>query len=150
MQKVNSTFLISLLLVMLIYSPANAGTRAKYNSYVSAYNTYRNAVIERKSEAEVKRLLENFKSAKAAYEGEVRQGKSNEAQQVVNEANQSSQVQQPTSIDTTSNQVAHPRSELPSTLQKIIRRLWSPKYKNSPDRNIALLTDLTHTVPNMS
>lgn len=65
-------FALLLMLTMLFLSntsPVSADARSDYESYVAAYNAYRNAVNEGKPVDEVMKLLSSYQAAKAAYEG---------------------------------------------------------------------------------
>jgi len=141
MKKLFSLMLV-LLLVLAGNVPASADARSDYESYLSAYNAYRNAVNEGKPASEVQGYLNAYKAAKAVYEGNLNKATNAATAIETGTATEVDTVSEAATFVATgegerSAKVA--QQQLPTGLRRILEQLWSEKGRKDPDQAMKLL-----------
>lgn len=138
-----------ILLLNLLFVAGNtkllADARSDYESYVSTYNAYRNAVTEKKPAGEILKLLDAYQSAKATYEHSINkqstqttvQTAAPQQQSVANGANAVS-VSAVNAADSEFSSAT--RSKVPVGLQRILDQLWSDSGRKNPDQSMKMLS----------
>ncbi len=140
-------FALLLMLTMLFLSntsPVSADARSDYESYVAAYNAYRNAVNEGKPVDEVMKLLSSYQAAKAAYEGSLNRPADNTEilQAAANPDNEAiSEAAVYVATGDAQKSPAAAQKQLPTGLQRILEQLWSEKGRKNPDQAMKLLAN---------
>ncbi|PKL45019.1 MAG: hypothetical protein CVV41_02725 [Candidatus Riflebacteria bacterium HGW-Riflebacteria-1] len=134
-----------MLLLNLFFVAGNtslwADARSDYESYVSTYNAYRNAVNEKKPAAEILELLEAYQSAKATYEGSLnRTSGRTPATQAVTAQQQTTTTSTVAVNPADSEYSATTRNQMPVGLQRIIDQLWSDPGRKNPDQAMKMLS----------
>lgn len=146
--------LLSMLLVLSLFIAtgnysASADSRDSYESYVSSYNAYRNAVNEKRPSTEIMQLLDTYQKTKAAYEGTL--NKQNSYDELITAPADPVTSADPASqnIDTTAGTSASaPQQQMPTGLKRILEQLWSEKGKKNPDQAMKLLASYADSSAN--
>lgn len=143
MKKLFSLILLSVLLFAGVNAPASADTRSDYESYVSAYNAYRNAVNENKPASEVQGLLNAYKSAKTVYESKLNRAADNTAGADTTSTTTDTVSEAATFVATGEGQrsATVAQKQLPTGLQRILEQLWSENGRKAPDQAMKLLAN---------
>lgn len=140
--KMKNILSLTLVLMLCLFgSTAFADARADYERYVSAYNSYRNAVLENKSEAEVKKLLNSYLDAKNVYEKGTQRQSSEVLDGTDRNADNSADYQDFVGVDTSTPGATATQQvqQIPEGLKRILDQLWSEKGQKSPDAMMKLL-----------
>ncbi len=141
MKKLFSLMLVLALLLVGGNTSASADTRSDYESYVSAYNAYRNAVNENKPASEVQGLLSAYKAAKTVYESQLNRASDNTSAAETTSTTTDTVSEAATFVATGEGQrsAAVAQKQLPVGLQRILEQLWSEKGRKAPDQAMKLL-----------
>ncbi len=138
--------LFSLMLVLLLVLagnvPASADARSDYESYLSAYNAYRNAVNEGRPASEVQGYLNAYKAAKALYEGNLNKATNTATALETGTATEADTVSEAATFVATGEgerSAAVAQQQLPTGLRRILEQLWSEKGRKDPDQAMKLL-----------
>ncbi|MDN5280392.1 MAG: cardiolipin synthase [Clostridiales bacterium] len=135
-------YLTGILLLMLFLATAlpsaYADARADYERYISAYNAYRNAVIEKKPVNEIQSLLGAYLDAKGAYEGNLNRTSDEVLDGTTPGANESNSQAGFTGIEADEGSAAQV-AQFPQGLRRILEQLWSEKGRKNPDAMMKLL-----------
>ena len=134
-----------MLLLNLFFVAGNtslwADARSDYESYVSTYNAYRNAVNEKKPAAEILKLLEAYQGAKATYEGSLnRTNGQTPGTQTATEQQQTTTTNTVAVNPADNEYSAATRKQMPVGLQRILDQLWSDSGRKSPDQAMKMLS----------
>lgn len=152
MKKFLAGILLLMLFVAVVSPSVFADARADYERYISAYNAYRNAVLEKKPVAEIKGLLDAYQDAKNSYEGNLSRTTDKVLDGAENTAVANSGENYDEYVDTdTSTAGATATSQtaqLPEGLKRILSELWSEKGRKSPDAMMKLLSAYVESNPN--
>ncbi|GAB4269210.1 MAG: hypothetical protein Kow0029_05100 [Candidatus Rifleibacteriota bacterium] len=128
-----------------------ADTRSDYERYISAYNTYRNAVIENKPVQEIKNLLDNYLDAKKAYESNLAKPKDEVLDGTSTATAETADIESfvdGAPAEAVSGATSTVKLQLPEGLKRILTNLWSEKGRKSPDAMIKLLETFIDNNPN--
>ncbi|EKD84404.1 MAG: hypothetical protein ACD_39C00071G0001, partial [uncultured bacterium] len=134
-----------MLLLNLFFVAGNtslwADARSDYESYVSTYNAYRNAVNEKKPAAEILELLEAYQSAKATYEGSLNRTNGQTPGTQTAAEQQQATTTNTVAVNPADNEYsAATRKQMPVGLQRILDQLWSDSGRKSPDQAMKMLS----------
>lgn len=149
----NKFSIILLLLVLLtaVSSASYADARAEYEQYVSAYNAYRNAVLEKKSQAEIKSLLNSYLDAKNAYEGNLQRPANDvlDGTKPITDSNEATDYAELIGVDTFTPTATATRqtAQIPEGLKRILDQLWSEKGRKAPAAMMKLLAAFIKSNP---
>ena len=140
-----------LIAVMLSAQTAYADVRADYERYISSYNAYRNAILENKSEAEIKSLHSAYLKAKSAYEKDT--GRSSDevldgTERATDTSGYGDSDFEYSDLARGANATATQRiAQIPVGLRRILTQLWSEKGRKNPDAMMRLLTSFIEKNP---
>ncbi|MGM0598880.1 MAG: phospholipase D-like domain-containing protein [Candidatus Rifleibacteriota bacterium] len=142
---------VLLTIVLLSAQTAFADVRADYERYISSYNAYRNAILENKSEAEVKSLHSAYLKAKSAYEKET--GRSSD--EVLDGTDRAtgtsghgeSDFDYSDAAGDGNATVTQRIAQIPVGLRRILTQLWSEKGRKNPDAMMRLLAAFIENNP---
>ncbi len=127
----------------------SADSRSNYESYVSAYNAYRNAVNEKRPAAEIMELLDSYQSAKAAYEGTLNRESGQKTESSESASSPVTTAAAPDYSALSSGETASAtQQQLPTGLKRIIEQLWSEAGKKNPDQAMKLLASYASSSAN--
>lgn len=134
-----------MLLLNLFFVAGNtslwADARSDYESYVSTYNAYRNAVNEKKPAAEILELLEAYQSAKATYEGSLNRTNGQTPGTQTVPAQQTTTTTSTSYVNPADNEYSPAtRKQMPVGLQRILDQLWSDSGRKNPDQAMKMLS----------
>jgi phosphatidylserine/phosphatidylglycerophosphate/cardiolipin synthase-like enzyme len=148
-QRKIRTLALIFLLIWLVPIIGSGQTRTIYDRYIAAYQAYQDAVTRNAAADEIGKLLEEYKSAKVAYDKEL--GKPDETKPI-NDANEAfsdpstaaiDRVSAGSPLDTCASNAAtlteRSGTGMSAELRTIINDLWSAKNRKSPDTIIARL-----------
>ncbi|MEW6708867.1 MAG: phospholipase D-like domain-containing protein [Candidatus Riflebacteria bacterium] len=146
---------LSLVLLLVLFFAAgssivSADPRADYERYVSSYNAYRNAVLEKKTDTEVKSLLNAYLDAKKAYEGSLDRSKDEVLDgTTANAGDNGTGNVDLVGVDTFTPGATGTRAieQIPEGLKRILDQLWSEKGRKTPDAMMKLLTAFIKSNP---
>ncbi len=129
---------------------AFADARADYESYLAAYNAYRNAVNEKRPATEILQLLESYQQAKGTYETAINKPKTVEPIPDSNTAIANPEIQNDFEFGNAQvqNAQAPQARQLPVGLKRILDQLWSEKGKKNPDQAMKLLASYADSSSN--
>lgn len=148
MKKLFSLMLVFMLLFVAGNTSASADSRSDYETYVSSYNAYRNAVNEKRPAAEILQLLNSYQAAKAVYEGTLnRQSDKTETAGTTTTGTRVSDDTQNVAVDE-SSPAALVAEKLPVGLQRILDQLWSENGRKAPDQAMKLLSSFIESSTN--
>ncbi len=143
-----SSVLLLMVLLAAVTSVCLADARAEYEAYVSAYNAYRNAVLEKKSDTEIKSLLNAYLDAKNSYEGNLHRSSDEVLDGTTAVENATEDYQNFVDSGSSSSIATSTKAvELPAGLKRILDQLWSEKGRKSPDAMMKLLTAFINSNP---
>lgn len=146
--------LLSILLVLSLFIATgnysvSADSRDSYESYVSSYNAYRNAVNEKRPAPEIMQLLETYQKTKAAYEGTLNKQNSYDELITAPVAPVTSADSASQNVDsTTGTSASAPQQQMPTGLKRILEQLWSEKGKKNPEQAMKLLASYADSSAN--
>lgn len=153
MRKHLSGILLLILFLVAACPSAFADARADYERYISAYNAYKNAVLEKKSETEVKSLLSTYLDAKGSYEGNLNKttGEVLDGTDNPDTGNSGENYQDFVGEDASAGSIATSTRQMvmmPAGLKRILAELWSEKGQKNPDAMMKLLNAYVEKNPN--
>jgi putative cardiolipin synthase len=151
MKRKLSAILIMMVFSLILCSYAQADTRAEYERYISSYNAYKNAVVEKKPIEEIKHLLDAYVNAKSDYESKLNRQSDKTLDGTSpqdSDANRSkADAPSLTAVaaggSESDSEVDNPKAQqlvaIPEGLKRILNQLWSEKGRNNPDSMMRLL-----------
>ncbi|NCB38762.1 MAG: phosphatidylserine/phosphatidylglycerophosphate/cardiolipin synthase family protein [Erysipelotrichia bacterium] len=152
MKKLFSLIFVCALLFVAGNVQVSADSRSDYESYVSSYKAYRNAVSEKGPVGEILELHKAYQAAKATYEGSLNRANSSET--VSSETTSTSSSA--SSGDKTENYLtgsegtiaSSTAEQLPVGLKRILSQLWSENGRKNPDQAMKLLASFAESSAN--